>query len=314
MMSKGSSTLEYQKKEKGEVTSGKCAITYHTSIFWGDGMNMEYPEVFPSDISIKNNKSTQFFSLNTYEIQVGQETGLDEKAILDVAGRALRAKGLAKAENGKPDILLTLTTGKDQWNGKSVILNMLDAEKHRNGITQVIWSLEISGLKKEIKESLPTIKSAISKYCANYPFEMPAFCNEVNTIGIGFESKETMYTGRVIEVLKGTDAYKKGLRGGYTLLSGYEGADLYPIGGARKHWFIAGRKQNQKNWSVLWILYLPIIPNYWRNETEHYLSYGGDGNGILNKRHFKIKNSQGKKFTVLAPFFSKTFNFTYIRY
>lgn len=313
LMSKGRATLEFQKKEKGGFASGKCSIVYHTSLYWGEGMNMLYPEAFPSDVSIKGSKSIQFFNINTYDFLITQETGLDETILLDAAGRALRAKGLVKAENDQSDILLTLTTGKDQWNGTSVILNILDGEKHRQGITQVIWSLEMSNLKKDIKESQSAIKSSISKYCANYPFESPAFASEVTTLGIAFNSQEEMYTGRVVEVLKGTDAYTKGLRGGDIIKSGYEGTDLYPLGGARKHWFIAGRKHRQKNWSVSWIMWLPIIPHYWRNNVEHYLIMGGEGNGILNKCHFKIKKSQGGNITVLAPFRSKKFYFTYMR-
>lgn len=313
LMSDGKAMLEYQKKQKGTVIIDRCTITYHTSIYWGEGMNMEYPEAFPEDIKIKSSKNIQFFNLNTYDLLIGTETGLDESTLLDAAGRALRARGLAKAENNQPDILISLTTGKDQWNGTTVILNMLDGEKRKQGISQVIWSLEISNLKKDIKESQPTIKSAISKYCANYPFEMPAFSHEVRTLGIAFNSHEEMYTGRVVEVLKGTDAYTKGLRGGDIILSGYVGANLYPIGGARKHWFIAGKKHDAKNWNINWIMWLPILPTYWKNDAEHYLIEDGGADGFVDKCHFKIQKAQGRKTKINAPFIEKKFLFTYMR-
>lgn len=313
LMNNGKATLEFQKKEKGGFTTGKCVIKYHTSLYWGEGMNLLYPDAFPEDISMKGSKGTQFFNIKTYDFLITSETGLDEAALLDAAGRALRAKGLAKATDNRPDILLTLTTGKDQWNGTSVILNIIDGEKQRQGITQIVWSLEISSLKKDIKESQASIKSSISKYCANYPFDTPAFSNAVTTLGIAFNSQKEMYTGRVVEVLKGTDAYEKGLRGGDIIKSGYEGADLYLIGGARKHWFIAGKKHHRKNWTVAWLMYLPIFPHYYKNDAEHYLIRGGDGSGILNKCHFKIRKAQGGNITVPAPFVEKTFYFTYMR-
>lgn len=313
LMSSDKSTIEFEKKEQGGYVKDKCTISYNRNIYWAEGINMEYPEEFPDNVNLKSSKNTQFYKINSFSYIIGSDTGLDEYAILEVAGRVLSAKGLVKLENGEADIVLSLNTGKDQWNGNTVILNIYDGKKMKQGIKQSIWSLEINSLKKDMKANLSTIKTVIYNYSVNYPFDVPIFSHKITTLGIGFKSEDAVGTGQVIKVLQGTDAYEKGLRDGDMILSAYLGGQWIiplPYFAGRKYWFKANHRPNQKLWSFMWFI-IPF-PFYTKNHSDHYLVMS-EGFDVSNRNHFKVKKKDGRKIKMDAPFKKQTFNFIYMR-
>ena len=233
LMDNGSAELEFMKLRNGETIVKKCTITFQPTIYWIGGLTVEYPEDFPEYINIRNKKGIEFYKYRTFRYVLQSFKDLDEKSILETATAVLKTKGLEKVDNENSDLALLLETGKDQWNGATIILNILDGNKLGQGISQVLWSVEISGLSKQLQESITFINTNISKYLSNYPFDIPSFCNKVSTIGLGSESEASFLEGKLSKVLVGTIFYKAGIRSGDILLK----ATSYRDSGFSITWF-----------------------------------------------------------------------------
>lgn len=316
MMSQAESHLEYLVKEEGANVTKECTIRYHKFIYWAEGVEMNDPEAFPENIVIKNIKNASVFGYNTFSYKIGNVPELDEMSVLDAAGKSFARLGFKKVENGaSADMIFELVKGRDKSNGYTVSLNVLDGEKISSGITRVLWSIDITDLSHGIKQNEREIKTLLNKMCTNFPFDMPTYSQSIYTLGIAFESRQAVSTGNILEILKSSDAYDRGLRSGDAIIGAYAGynasSPLYIT--TRRYYFKPNKKNRQKNWGVDLFLLLPIIPQFTFNNSETYLTDGKWRGGSDSKNHFKVRNRYGKKFTVSAPFEKRLFNFKYIR-
>ena len=317
LMAQQKSTIEYMVKKDGANVKKQCTIFYNNSIFWADGITMNDPEAFPGNITMKNIKNASVFSLNTFAYKTGSVTEIDESSVLEAAGKALAKLGYKKTENtNDADMVLTLSKGRDEFNGQSLTLNILDGNKLRQGAERVLWSVQVSDLAGDLKKQESTIKSAFNKQCNNFPFDIPAYSESIYTLGIAFESEQAIGTGKTLKILKGSDAYEKGLRNGDAILRAYAGfhtgVSLY-WSYTRRYYFKANKRDRHKNWGVDFFLFLPIVPQFTYNNATTYLTDNKSRGGLGSGNHFKVKNTYGKKFKVDAPFEKRKFNLKYIR-
>lgn len=316
LMSQGKSTIEYLIKRGGENIRKQCTIQYHSSIYWAEGVTMENPEAFPGGIEIHNIKNADTFSFNTFSYQVGKLSEVDEIAVLEAAGKSLTKLGFAKTDNcDNSDMVLSLSKSRDNYNGYKITLNVLDGKILRKGQERVLWALEVLDLRENLKSQESTIKTSINKMCNNFPFDQPTYSQSIYTLGVAFESEQAVSTGRVLEVLKGSDAYEKGLRGGDAIMGAYAGysMDHILLTRTRCYYFKPNRRNRQKNWGVNLFLIFPIIPKFNFNNADHYLTEYADVGGNWSKNHFKVRSSHGQQMTMNAPFEKRTFHFKYIR-
>ena len=316
LMSQNTSTLDYLVKKEGTDVKKHCTISYYNNIYWAEGVIMNDPDDFPQNIKTKNIKNASVFSFNTFAFKTGNTTEVDELSVLKAAGKSLEKLGFKNVDNvNNADMVLVLTIGRDEYNGYKITLDIFDGEKLSNGTERILWSLQISDLAKDLKRQEGIIKTAMNQQCNNFPFDIPIYCQSINTLGIAFESEQAVSSGKTLKILKGSDAYDKGLRSGDQIVSAYAGysMDHILLTRTRRYYFKAGKRERQKNWGVDFLFILPIIPQFTFNNANHYLTDGTWRGGNSSKNHFRIRNSYGKKFTVYAPFEKKRFNLKYIR-
>lgn len=315
LMSQEKSTIEYMTKKNGSNVKSQCTIFYHKNIYWAEGIKMDDPEPFPENIIIKNIKNASVFNFNTFSYKTGNIKEIDEQATLEAAGKTLVKLGFEKADDANSaDMILELSKGRDEFNGHSITLHIYDGSKQRQGMERTLWSLRVSDLTGDLKKQESVIKTALNKQCNNFPFDMSMYSQSINILGIAFENEQAVATGKTLKILKGTDAYEKGLRSGDAIIGAYAGYDGNIITKTRRYYFKPNKKDRQKNWGVDFFLIFPIIPQFTYNNAYHYLT---DENiwrgGPFSRNHFKVKNNNGKTFSVNAPFEKKRFNIKFIR-
>jgi len=312
LMSQSTSKIEYLIKKEGANVKKECTIKYHKSIYWAEGVTMNDPDAFAENIVIRNTKNASVFSLNTFAYKTGDIIGLDEAAVLEAAGKSLARLGFKKIDDfNKSDMVLVLTKGRDSNNGHKVTLNILDGKKLLSGVERALWSLDVTDINGDIKKQEGLIKTALSKNCSNFPFDIPTYSQSIYTLGIAFESEQAVTSGKTLEILKNSDAYDKGLRRGDAIIGAYAGyTSIVYYTKTRRYYFKPNKRNRQKNWGVDLFLFLPIIPQFTYNNSDTYLT---DGIWRGSKNHFKVRNTNGRKFSVYAPFEKRTFNFKYIK-
>ncbi len=319
LMSQGKCSIEYLIKNGGENKKAQCTIQYHPSIYWAEGITFADSESFPDDIEIRNIKNASVFSFNTYYYKIGVVNEIDEAAVLEAAGKSLTRLGFAKSEDeNNADLILTLSKGRDKNNGHKITLCIYDGKKMREGVERVLWTLDVMDLKENMKTQESAIKTSVNKMCQNFPFDQPMYSQSIYTLGVAFENEQSVSSGKILKVLKGTDAYEKGLRDGDAILGAYAGGScenmLLSQIKTRRYYFKPNKKNRQKNWGVdIYFYILPIIPHYTYNNSTEYLSEDKWRGGSMSKNHFKVRSCYGNTFTVNAPFKKKNFNFKFIR-
>ena len=196
---------------------------------------------------------------------------------------------------------------QEEGNSVTCAIYVLDAKDNNE-----VWRLEYSGLRGNIDKIFNVIKANIGEYIDIFPFVEPTYSYKLTTVGVAFESRDDMYTGKILYVLPGCDAYNKGLRSGDTVLKGYLGGSCYIFSYfGRRTWFKAGKKQGCKNFTFN--IYGPIpFPTYRTNNVENFLVAYELTDGF-NKNHFKIQKSNGSKILVDAPMDVQTYRYMYIR-
>ena len=314
LMSQGKSTIVYLVKKQGANVKHQCTISYYPSIYWAEGVSMSEPEPLPENIAMKNIKNASVFSLNTFAFKTGQVGEIDEERTLEAVAKSLARLGFRKADKAdQADMVLELTKDRDNYNGYRITLSILDGRKLRSGVERALWTLQVSDLTSDLKRQESAIKTALNKQCNNFPFDIPVYSESFYTLGVAFESEEAVRTGQTIKILKGSDAYDKGLRSGDAIIGAYAGfsSDLYYTQ-TRRYYFKPNKQDRQKNWGVDFFLILPIVPQFTYNNAYHYLSDNTWRGGTESKNHFKVRNSYGRKFRVSAPFTSRRFNLKYI--
>lgn len=315
LMSQGKCSVEYLIKRNGTNIKKGCTLSYYTSVYWAEGINMNSPDAFPEDITIKNIKNASFFSLNTFSYKVGGLDEIDEVGVMEAAGKTLSKFGFKKVDDVESaDMLLELSKSRDEYNGYQIILNVIDGNAIRNGIRRNLWTLQVSGLNDNFKSQQSVIKIALNKQCNNFPFDVPTYRQSIHTLGMIFKSEDAIPSGKTLMILKGSDAYDKGLRSGDAIIGAYAGYSWSTLlTKTRRYYFKPNKSDNSTNWGVDLFIILPVIPQFTYNNAYHYLVDNTWRGGDNSKNHFKIKNTYGRKYSVSAPFEERRFNFKYIK-
>lgn len=314
LMSNNVCNIVYLKKNNGENVKKECTIRFHKNIYWVDGITMSAPEPFPQNITMKNIKNASVFNYFTFAYKTGSIPNYQDSEVFEVAGKSLSKLGFAKTENiDAADIILLLSEGNDDFNSGKVTLTILDGRKLREGNERVLWSIDITNLNGSIEKSEKAVKTALSKYCTNFPFDMPTYSQSITTLGVAFEGKEAVSSGKTLMVLENSDAYEKGLRGGDAIIGAYAGYDCsFYWTKTRRYYFKPNKKNRQKNWGVDLCFVIPV-PQFTYNNSESYLTDTKWRGGSMSRNHFKIRDRYGKKYSVYAPFEKRKFNIKFIR-
>ena len=315
LMSSNRSTIDYQIKKNGINTKQQCTIQYHQNIYWAEGLHLTSPADFPQDVTVKCLRNASAFSFNTFGYQLNSLDVINEQAVLEAAGKSLSKLGFSKVEADKnPDMVLCLSLGRDKYNAHMVTLTIMDGKRLRDGQERPLWTIDITNLRENLKSQESTIKTLLNQMCINFPFDQPTYSQSIYTLGIAFDNEESVPTGRILEVMKGSDAYEKGLRGGDVITKAFSGGAFYLYRyHTRRTYFKANHKNRHKNWGVdLAFLVLPIIPHYNYNNAYHYLIDDNiRGEGKTNR--FKVKSPYGQEKEMYAPFETRQIYLKYIR-
>ena len=148
-------------------------------------------------------------------------------------------------------------------------------------------------------------QNGISYWCLNYPFSEPKFSYKVSTSSLVFKSAETIGTGELVDVLPGTYAYEKGLRGGDKIMKVKIPAIYwFWFGSVGKRCCFAADNNQKKYHSFIWIGYLVpyIVPlpfpiftckNLGYNNSTKYLSYNSEYHCYAVKMTYLIRKQNG---------------------
>lgn len=308
------SKIEYLVKIEGENKKKECILHYHKSIYWAEGVKLSNPETISDNIQIQNLKNASAFNFNTFAFQLGYVEEIEEEKVLKSVATRLRNLGFKKTDDtDSADMILKLSKGRDNYNGYKLSLNILDRKVLTGGNERIIWTLDINGLKNDLKRHQNDIIRSFNDVCRYFPFDVPVYSNSITTLGIAFESKSAVPTGRTLMILPNSDAYNKGLRSGDAIIKAYVGGNtaLY-MTKTRRCYFKPNKKDGSKNWGIDFLAVFPIIPKYTINWAYDYLSLRRYDDQI-SKHHFRIRSKNGNKFTVDAPFEKQTIKFKYIR-
>lgn len=307
------SKIEYLVKIEGDNKKKECILHYHKSIYWAEGVKLSNPETISDNIQIQNLKNASAFNFNTFAFQLGYIEEIEEEKVLKSVATRLRDLGFKKVDDtDSADMILKLSKGRDNYNSYKLSLNILDRKVLSGGNERIIWTLDINGLKSDLRRHQNDIIRSFNDVCRYFPFDIPIYSNSITTLGIAFESKSAVPTGRTLKILPNSDAYNKGLRSGDAIIKAYLGYNtiLYATR-TRRCYFKPNKKDGAKNWRIDFYTVLPI-PSYTINWAYDYLSLRRYDD-LISKHHFRIRSKNGNKFTVDAPFEKQTIKFKYIR-
>ena len=161
------------------------------------------------------------------------------------------------------------------------------------------------------------MRTNVSYWCNCYPFAEQKFSYSVQSHGVFFNSYEDQTTGEIVDVLKGSDAYNKGLRAGDKIMRIYKGK-IYGIfwwQGRSTYFKADSYKEKSKSW-VMPACYIPIPIPFRRSVTLHmydYLDDIGRKNANPAPLHYVILDSSGQKTEIRSNGFElSTYNYEYI--
>lgn len=220
------SKIEYLVKIEGENKKKECILHYHKSIYWAEGVKLSNPETISDNIQIQNLKNASAFNFNTFAFQLGYIEEIEEEKVLKSVATRLRNLGFKKIDDtDSADMILKLSKGRDNYNGYKLSLNILDRKVLTGGNERIIWTLDINGLKSDLKRHQNDIIRSFNDVCRYFPFDVPVYSNSITTLGIAFESKSAVPTGKTLKILPNSDAYNKGLRSGDAIIKAYVGGN-----------------------------------------------------------------------------------------
>lgn len=195
-----------------------------------------------------------------------------------------------------------------------------DGKKYRENPESmpVVWKLDYSGFFGSFVDMMSVIKTDVYYWCCCYPFAEPKFSYGIQTRGIMFKSYDDQPTGEIAYVLKGTDAYNKGLRGGDKIMKIYKGGYylIFYLTGKSTYFKADAFKEKSKSW-VMPAAYVPIPIPLPRKVTLHNYNYLGEDIGRRNINtkplHYEIRDSSGQEKEIRSNGFAlTTFNYEYI--
>ncbi len=163
---------------------------------------------------------------------------------------------------------------------------IMDGEKWRSNPESlpVVWQLDYKQFAKNTIDMMDIVKTDIYHWCSNYPFTNGTFSYNISTTGIVFKDHESIRTGEIVDVLKGSAAYELGLRGGDKILRATKG-EFTCLSGVigERHFFKAN--SSQKAFRKLgWVGYFcPLVPCYIQRTNNRPYTYLSNAPGENNK-------------------------------
>ena len=167
-------------------------------------------------------------------------------------------------------------------------------------VPPMVWKLDYNVFSSSAIDIMDEAQNGISYWCLNYPFSEPKFSYKVSTSGLVFKSAETIGTGELVDVLPGTYAYEKGLRGGDKIMKVKIPAIYwFWFGSVGKRCCFAADNNQKKYHSFIWIGYFVpyIVPlpfpiftckNLGYNNSTKYLSYNSEYHSYAVKMTYLI--------------------------
>lgn len=201
-----------------------------------------------------------------------------------------------------------------------VLFVAFDGKKYRENPESmpIVWKLDFNGFFDSLVSMMEVMKTSVSYWCNSYPFAGHIFSYNIKTYGVAFRSYDDQPTGEILDVLKGTDAYNKGLRAGDKIMRIYKGKiwlTFYYQG--RSTYFKADSfKEKRKSWWMPAYM-IPIPIPFPRNVKQHYFDYLGsnigENNCNQNKLHYVIMDSSGNKSEIRSNGFAlSNYGYEYI--
>ncbi len=181
----------------------------------------------------------------------------------------------------------------------------------------VVWKLDFNKFASSAIDILSVTNDEVSFWCSQYPFNDVKFSYIAKTAGIIFESEEAYRKGMVANVLPGTDAYAKGLRGGDQIVRAYTGGIAALLFNRWRLSYFKPNSSRKRFYSWFWVYCFPVWP--WCNENRAHSEkdYLFKKPALFledkgQKAHFVVKKANGKKKTIDAPFGKGVYNYEYI--
>ena len=170
----------------------------------------------------------------------------------------------------------------------------------------MVWKLDYNVFSSSAIDIMDEAQNGISYWCLNYPFSEPKFSYKVGTSGLVFKSAETIGTGELVDVLPGTYAYEKGLRGGDKIMKVKLPLTWWYLAGTFRRPCFAADYNRKRYHTFMWIgwcipyvvpLPWPIIPckNLGYNNSTKYLSYNSEYHGLSRKMTYFLRKQNGTK-------------------
>ena len=200
-----------------------------------------------------------------------------------------------------------------------VLFVAYDGKKYRENPESmpVVWKLDYNSFFDSFVDMMNVMRTNVSYWCNCYPFAEQKFSYSVQSHGVFFNSYEDQTTGEIVDVLKGSDAYNKGLRAGDKIMRIYKGK-IYGIfwwQGRSTYFKADSYKEKSKSW-VMPACYIPIPIPFRRSVTLHmydYLDDIGRKNANPAPLHYVILDSSGQKTEIRSNGFElSTYNYEYI--
>lgn len=192
-------------------------------------------------------------------------------------------------------------------------LSVIDNKKNNDNMANVlpvVWKLDYNVFSSNAIDIMEETKNGVSYWCMNYPFSEPMFSYSIQTTGVVFQDYKSIKTGKIVDVLSGTDAYAKGLRKGDQIIRAYwKGFTMFVISSS-SHSYFRANSDRTRFWGTCWMYCIPIFPINSKNRPYDYLTYYSDFWG--NRAYFKVLHPDGSTSKMKAPFSISTFDYEYI--
>ena len=176
-----------------------------------------------------------------------------------------------------------------------------------------VWKLDYNVFSSKAIDIMDQARGGVSYWCLNYPFAEPMFSYDVKTLGIVFASPFHVSSGEIVDVLEGTDAYKKGLMAGDKITSGYIGGYITLVFNRARLCFFKPNSSKKMHWSCGFVYFIPYpfpCKDRGYNNDIAYLTNDYAGGGI--KQHYKILHSDGTKDNIRGPFKLAEYDYEYM--
>ena len=202
-----------------------------------------------------------------------------------------------------------------------LIFTVFDGERVRRKENEpVVWRLDYNEFSSNAIDLMESVNTGVAYWCMNYPFAQPMFSYSINTVGVAFSSPDDIITGQVIDVLPGTDAYEKGLRGGMTIERAYQHGAWTFVGAHNKRTYFKANSYKKKNGGFLipilegWIPIPLVFPLKTKNVPTEYLTKKRTRmvSSRTPKQYFVVRDGDGSTFKIRAPFEKAQYNYEYI--